>query len=245
MNCDELREDYEMYALGLAEEPGRSGIREHIGRACPTCTEGIREARGLAAFIGATAPPAEPPARLRARVLASVGVEPKSAWSSVAAWIALAASLAIVSTGLAFRERRLTAQVAQLRNEIQARGLELANLSQALSILNEPDVKSVTFGQGEPQPPRGRVFVHSSRGVLLIAGNLPPAPEGKIYEMWVIPKGGKPVPAGLFQSGKSGDAIHVLPGPVNVATTGAIAVTLESAAGAQQPTTQPLIVAAL
>ena len=38
-------------------------------------------------------------------------------------------------------------------------------------------------------------------------------------------------------------AAHLQSGPVDVASTGAIAVTLESAGGAPQPTTQPLIVA--
>jgi len=27
---------------------------------------------------------------------------------------------------------------------------------------------------------------------LLLAGNMPPLPEGKIFEMWVIPKSGAP-----------------------------------------------------
>ena len=51
--------------------------------------------------------------------------------------------------------------------------------------------------------------------MLLIASNLPPAPAGKIYEMWMIPKGGKPVPAGLFQSESTGAAMHIQPGPVD------------------------------
>ena len=72
-----------------------------------------------------------------------------------------------------------------------------------------------------------------------------PAPSGKAYEMWVIPKGGKPVPAGLFQSETNGTAMHIERGPIDVNGTGAVAVTLENEAGAAQPTSQPIIVAAL
>jgi hypothetical protein len=80
------------------------------------------------------------------------------------------------------------------------------------------------------------VFLDPARGVLLLASNLPPAPAGKTYEMWVIPKAtGKPVPAGLFQSAADGTAIHVLPGPVDVAGTAAVAVTMNVAAGATVP----------
>ena len=72
MNCDELRDQYELYALGIAEDPEASEIRAHLNRACPTCVPGVRGARELITLIGATAPAAEPPARLRKRVLAAV-----------------------------------------------------------------------------------------------------------------------------------------------------------------------------
>jgi hypothetical protein len=65
--------------------------------------------------------------------------------------------------------------------------------------------------------------------------------------MWVIPKakGSKPVPAGLFQSAADGTAMHVLPGPVDVAGTAAVAVTLERAAGATEPNLPPVFAAGL
>jgi anti-sigma-K factor RskA len=93
-------------------------------------------------------------------------------------------------------------------------------------------------------PPQGKVFLNPVRGVLLIASNLPRIPADKIYEMWIIPKGANPVPAGLFQS-EDGKAMHIQPGTVDVASTAAVAVTVENQGGAGQPTTQPLIVAAL
>jgi anti-sigma-K factor RskA len=76
-----------------------------------------------------------------------------------------------------------------------------------------------------------------------MASNLPPAPSGKLYEMWVIPKAGKPVAAGLFQSQTDGTAMHVRRGAVDLDATGAIAVTVENESGADQPTSQPFIVA--
>jgi hypothetical protein len=121
---------------------------------------------------------------------------------------------------------------------------ELARLTEAFAILNGSDTQEVSFGNA-PKPPRGKVFVSPSQGVLLMASNLPPAPAGKRYEMWVIPKGRNPAPAGMFQSGSDGNAMHIQRGAVNIANTGAVAVTLEDERGAAQPTSQPLIVAAL
>ena len=81
--------------------------------------------------------------------------------------------------------------------------------------------------------------------MLLIASNLPPAPAGKIYEMWLLPKGGKPQPAGLFQSENDGTAMHVQPGAVDVQTLAAVAVTLEVEAGTTEPTLPPVFAAAM
>jgi hypothetical protein len=254
MNCDELRDHYELYALGIAEDPELSEIRAHLDRNCDTCVPHVRRARELVTLIGATAPAVEPPARLRNRVLAAAGGRTASRlnWSPV--WAAVAAGAIIAAVVFNIRANRTHAELAQaaaelrsVQSESAARTRELARLNEAFAILNQPDAKQVVFGGAAPQPPRGRVFLDPARGVLLLASNLPPAPAGKTYEMWVIAKakGSKPVPAGLFQSAADGTALHVLPGPVDVAATGIVAVTLEPAAGVPQPTSQPIIVAAL
>ncbi len=245
MSCDELREYYEMYALGIAEDPEAGEIRAHLDRGCPVCVPGVRAARELAALIGASAPAVEPPARLRKRVLAIAGGQParRLNWSPV--WAAVAAGLLIAALVFQSRAQRASADLARLESQAAAQTRELARLHQALAILNQPGARQVLFGGAAPLPPRGRVFVDAQRGVLLLASNLPPAPAGKAYEMWVIPKGGKPVAAGLFQAAADGTALHLLPGPLDVAGAAAMAVTLEPAAGVDQPTTRPIIVAAL
>ena len=247
MNCDELRDDYELYTLGIADEPERSEIRAHLERDCPTCVPGVRGARELTTLIGATAPMVEPPARLRKRVLAiaSGQTAPRLNWSRL--WVAVAAGALIAAVVFSTRAQRASAELQRVQAESAAQTRELARLNEAFAILNQPDARQVVFGGAPAQPPRGRVFLDPARGVLLLASNLPPAPAGKAYEMWVIPKakGSQPVPAGLFQSAADGTALHVLPGPVDVAGTGAVAVTLEPAAGVPQPTSTPIIVAAL
>jgi anti-sigma-K factor RskA len=91
------------------------------------------------------------------------------------------------------------------------------------------------------------VYVQARRGVLLMSSNLPQLPAGKTYEMWMIPKGASsaPQPAGLFRPDASGSAMHVQAGPVDVATLGTVAVTVEPEAGSSAPTTTPVIVAPL
>jgi hypothetical protein len=76
--------------------------------------------------------------------------------------------------------------------------------------------------------------------VLLIAGNLPPAPSGKAYEMWIV-TGGKAKAAGMFQSAADGGAMHMQRGAMG--NSDAVAVTLENEAGVDAPTSTPLFAA--
>ena len=244
MNCEELRDQYELYAMGVADEPGKSEIREHLLRECEVCMAGVKRARAMTALLGGAAPAAAPPAKLRRRILASVGVEErKFGWTP---WLALATALGLfAAVYFGGRERGIAEEARQLRNQMRRQNIELTRLNEAFAILTSPETTVTSFGAGQPQPPKGKVFVNPGQGVLLTATNLPPAPAGKTYEMWVIPKGGRPAPAGLFQSGTDGTAMHIQRGAVDPATIGAVAVTLENEGGADQPTSTPLIVAAL
>jgi anti-sigma-K factor RskA len=245
MTCDQLKGEYELHSLGLLEDPEKTELEEHLRRGCSACILGLNQAMALNAGILALAPDVAtgvvPSKRLRRRVLASIGSEKNWGWTG--GWITIAAGLAIAVLWIGAQERQRTGELAVARQQIEKSGAEVAQIRQALSLLNQPETKQVIFGAGKPEPPRGRVFVNGQQGVLLLAGNLPAAPSGKIYELWVIPKGGAPKPAGLFQSDSNGNALYLSKGPVDMATTGAVAVTLEPESGSPGPTSTPLIVA--
>jgi Anti-sigma-K factor rskA len=241
MNCNELHDYYELYAIGVADEPERSEIRAHLNRECQVCMEGMRRARELSALLGGTSPPAAPSPKLRRRILASAGYEDRRfPWAPVLAG-ALAFSV-VACVYFAGRERDVGRELARITGISRQQTIELTRLNEIFSIVNGADTTVTTFGEGKTTPPRGKVFVSPSQGVLLVASNLPPAPAGKAYEMWVIPKGGKPLPAGVFQPAADGAATHVHRGRVDP-NADLVAVTLEDAAGADQPTTAPLFAA--
>jgi len=223
--------------MGVAEDPERNEIREHLDRGCEVCMREMKRARQVASMIGATAPPAAPSAKLRRRILASVGVEQRS--FGLAPWLGLLAALSLVGAFyFEARERSSLEELANVRNQMRQQAVDLTRLSEAMAIMNGSGTKQVNFGAGAS----GKFFVNSKSGVLLIATNLPPAPAGKAYEMWVIPKGAKPVPAGMFQSQADGTAMHIQPGPVNMDGV-TLAVTMEDQAGAAQPTSAILFAA--
>jgi len=241
MNCSELRDHYELYAFGVADEPERSEIREHLDRGCEVCTMEMKQAREMAALLGGTATPAAPSPKLRGRILASVGAEERHfGW---APFLAAATVLSLCATVyFVGRERDFAAEANILREQSRRQTIELTRLNEAFAILNGPDTTVTSFGQSQPKP-KGRVFCNPALGVLLIASNLPPAPSGKAYEMWVISKAGQAVRAGMFQAEADGTAMHIERRTLDMKTTGAVAVTLENEGGVDQPTNTPLIVA--
>lgn len=255
MSCDELKDLYELYALGALEPGERRELEEHLERNCPACTAGVNRARNLAASLAFTAPVVDPPGALRRRVLAAIAPKPEKHplltwWNH--AWATLAVLMLAAVLWYAYEYRQIEAGMALLNGRLaQAKtaNAELAArnrlLVSALELINLPDSHQLVFGQTGPQPPRGRIWVHPQRGVLLLASNLAPAPAGKTYEMWIIPKGAAPIPAGLFNSDPQGAATHVWTQPVNLASAPTVAVTLEPEGGVPMPTSQPIIKAGL
>jgi len=246
MNCDDLREHYDLYAIDIAEEPERGEIRAHLNRGCEVCMAGVKRALETMALVGTSAPAATPSSKLRRRILASIGSEERrSSWLPL--WAAAAAMIALLVVAVYFADssRRYADQASRLAGEMRSQSAQIVRLTEAFAILSGPRTTEVSFGGSQPRPPQGKVFVNPARGVLLIASNLPRTAADKIYEMWLIPKGAKPIPAGLFQSQDDASAMHIRPGTVDLASTAAVAVTVENQAGADQPTTTPLIVAPL
>jgi len=235
---------YELYAMGVLEADERSELEQHLTDGCEVCSAGVKQANASMVFLATMPEQVNPPGRLRERILASVGTQKTSfRWSAV--WATAAAALAVIAVWLTRENTNQERALNMARAEIRRTAANLANAQLALQFLDEPETEQVVFGKGKPQPPRGSVLLNAKRGVLLIASNLPPAPAGKIYELWVIPKGGAPKPSGLFQSNAQGDAVYLREGAVDMAATGAIAVTVEPEAGSTAPTTTPIVVAPL
>jgi hypothetical protein len=247
MSCEELRDHYDAYALDIADEAESREIHAHLERGCEVCTAGVKKALEAVTAVALSAPDAQPSARLRRRILASVGSEPRPMWTFSWIFAAAAVMLAVVTVYFALTNRRYSEQVAALEAELHSQNAQLSRLAEVFAIVSGPQTVEATFGGAQPRPPQGRVFMNPARGIVLIASNLPRTSSGKIYEMWIIPRAStaKPVAAGLFQSQEDGSAVHIRAGVVDAAAAAAIAVTVENEAGADQPTTTPLIVAPL
>ena len=71
---------FELYSLGLLEPEEKAEIDAHLGRSCLNCQAGMKDALAVNALFLSQAPSVVPPARLKRRLMASVGVE-RSSWT--------------------------------------------------------------------------------------------------------------------------------------------------------------------
>lgn len=255
MTCEELRDSYELHALGLTTGEERAELEAHLQRGCAQCIRGVREAAETASLVALSASEQEPPAELRRRILEAV--RPSSAKvvsmpvrpAAGKAWLpwAVAAALLLGSFWFFKAERDRSVELAQARQDLTAARealassrVDLARFQELFTILDQAETKVVSFG--DDPTPRGRVLVNPQAGVVLIASRLPQLPTGRTFQMWLIPKGGAaPQPAGLFQAAQ-GRALHRLSTPVNLATIAAVAVSVEPDGGSPAPTTTPISV---
>jgi hypothetical protein len=119
---------------------------------------------------------------------------------------------------------------------------ERDRLHSAFQFLQDPETKQYNFG--DPNAPHGIVYLHPQFGLLLIASQLPPVPQDRMYQLWILPKhGGAAQPAGTFRSASDASAVYQLNRRLNPADISGVAVTVEPASGSQMPTLPLLFVA--
>jgi hypothetical protein len=162
-------------------------------------------------------------------------------------WAAATAAVAVISAMLTggMVASRYEARLGQMARETAAvrerlRQGEAALREQvavyrgAFELLRDPATRVLALHGAGPSPEAsGRVIWHDTAGGQLVVANLPPAPAGQAYALW-LGNGGAPRPGGVFQVDASGRGMHRVPaagGPVARFT-----VTLEPEAGAPAPT---------
>ena len=207
------------------------------------------------------------PARLRGRIMSRVSpasnVVPLR--RSVTVWRmvgAVAATIALVMTGLYARERGRTealqgtiagqsatlASLAQERDTLARRmdtqektlvGLRTALESQAqmLRVLSAPRTVTASLAPQEGFAGSGRVLVDAQTGEAhVVLAGLPSPGPGKTYELWAIRGSNPPEPAGLVDVGTTpatAAKVERIAAPAEVA---AFALSIEPEGGSKSPT---------
>jgi hypothetical protein len=196
----------------------------------------------MALMATATVGP-KPPQRARQRLLDAIAKEPRGLnavparlrfnWAATLGWAA-AALMFVVVVQLRRENFGLRESVNKLAQLMSQQTIEVANAQRVMDTLTASDTQAVTLvaAKGPPQPQGKAFYLKNKSGLVFVANNLPQLPPDKIYELWLIPPGAAPIPAGLFKPDARGNAAIVnppgLPAGVEAKT---FAVTLESASG--------------
>jgi anti-sigma-K factor RskA len=147
---------------------------------------------------------------------------------------------------LAYEEeitRSLQNEIDTERAQRVALQQRMEGMSRIVAAIEAPLVRTLALaGQGDFQRALARAYIDPESGrLILYAHNLPPVPDGRTYQLWVIVED-RPTSVGVFRSDSQGEAkydagrIPDLGGPVTVA------VTLEPDGGVPKPT-GPIVLA--
>ena len=245
------------YALGALSDAERRTFAAHLDR-CHECRRETREMFHTLEVLGRAVDPTEPPPSLRARVLAQAtasGQEPVTLTShsttasravAFPAWLAAAASIAALVTGLlAWSYKRdadqVRAELAAMQQQITTMTQHIATLESAAvdarqtsAVLTAVDLARVDLsGQASAPVARGRIFWSASSGLVFSATNLPALPAGRVYQLWIVAE--TPHSAGIVAPDAAGRLNVVSGAPVAVRPK-AFALTIEPEGGRPAPT---------
>ena len=240
MNHERFDELKEAYVLGALPEEERRELEEYLARH-PERQAEVDELGAFAGLLALTPQEHEPPPALRRSIMSVVESEARSSSArSEPRFAGLREVFSLQNLGLAAAAVLVIGLFSWnmlLQGELQDLQGRVANLQES------PQSRMVALeGTGDaPQQGHAEVMILEDDRAVLMAEDMPRAPEGRTYQIWVI-EGDVPEPGGLFEP--RGDSVAaIVEKPLDEGDV--IAVTIEPAGGSRQPTTDPLMTAKL
>jgi anti-sigma-K factor RskA len=240
MNHERFDELKEAYVLGALPEEERRELEEYLARH-PERQAEVDELGAFAGLLALTPQEHEPPPALRRSIMSVVESEARSSSArSEPRFAGLREVFSLQNLGLAAAAVLVIGLFSWnmlLQGEVQDLQGRVANLQES------PQSRMVALeGTGDaPQQGHAEVMILDDDRAVLMAEDMPRAPEGRTYQIWVI-EGDVPEPGGLFEP-RGESVAAVVEKPLDEGDV--IAVTIEPAGGSQQPTTDPLMTAKL
>jgi anti-sigma-K factor RskA len=237
MNQERFEDLKDAYALGALPEDERSEFERYLATR-PDLRAEVEELGNVAGLLALLPQEQEPTPELRRRIMDTVEAETVPPRAGRRSWLAglrdavgardlALGAAAMLVIGLFSWSVLLQGEVRDLQGRVQ-------------SLQDQPEGPQMIAlgGAGAERGARAELVTLTGDRAVLVAENMPPAPEGKTYQIWVI-KGDIPEPSGLFEP--EGDSIAVVvEKPVEGAD--AVAVTVEPEGGSPEPTSDPMLV---
>jgi anti-sigma-K factor RskA len=232
------------YAVNAIDPADGRALDQHL-ETCAECRAELDALRDASGLLAHAATPAAPGNHVRAEILAKIRSEsgrPKanvvtlpqrSVWPNLLKLAAAIAFIALlVGAGVLWRrDVRLQQELAQQRQLI-------AEQQELVKLLSSASAKRIDLaGTQSAGAARATLLFEPQTGrALLLTAGLPTTPADKAYEVWFIPKGGKPIPGKVFTVDPSGHAMISEQVPPAGLENAVIAITIEPGTGSASPT---------
>lgn len=225
------------YALDAIEAAERAEFEAHLAE-CAECRETVDDFHESVAALSVLVATPPPPA-LRGELLAAIGqirpdrppvtrLSPPRRPRRPARWLVAAAAAGVLGVGGVTAWEIVSDDSSQVEPSVTDRVLQAADAQRISAELDEGG--SLTL-----------VWSRSHGRAVIVTHDLPPAPAGHVYQLWLQSPAGDMVDAGLLTM--SGDGVVALTGDASGAT--GAGVTVEPDGGSPEPTTSPIALFAM
>jgi anti-sigma-K factor RskA len=248
------------YAMGVLPDGQLNSLTAHISL-CNVCRDELAKTQVALAAYATVQPMSDVPVGARERFLAQLNTSKTEskfvqmrnknrayqASRSFKEWLESPMPLKIFAGALAatllfavYDDLNHIHELRRMKPEMNRFEAESAQLDELKQFLKGSDARQVSLHEKPPltKSPEGHALYSATSGKLIFtASNMPKPPDGKAYELWILPaSGAAPIPAGVFSPDLQGNAAVIFPAiPANVQAAG-FGVTVEVEGGVKSPT---------
>jgi hypothetical protein len=236
----------EAYALGAVGPEEGAHIEEHLGD-CLACWEHLSESQRAAALLALAVPLEEPREGLRQRIIAQAQREEQPVPEPSSRRWRLTRLMAIGTTAVALAAvGALSWSLVETRhlrsdyNDIQEQAIisaQQVNLTRELAGIEGQEMKASGRAVGASAY---YMWTRDGKQGAIICHDLPPAPEGKVYQLWIT-CGPEPVNGGTFIAWQ-GECQHIVSLKCTSPLSG-VNVSLEPEGGSLNPSNEIVLTA--
>lgn len=254
---DDYKEMLAMHALSALDTSEVRALNQHLAE-CAECRRELADWESVAASLALSADPAEPSPRVRERIMSAVRAEGESpqesrvvpfaptarrnVWTAFGSIGAIAAVVLFVVliiwiVVLWQQNRSIRREMNVLASEMRSMQEDLRQSDQFVKLMSTPGAKvAQLYGKGPGSGATAHLAYDKLGRAMLIAAHLPPAPQGKEYQLWFIVGNNPPIPGKSFTLDQMGRGVLDDRVPDQAINSAVFAITLEPAGGSTAPT---------
>lgn len=254
MECEEVGQLLEAYALGAVPPEEGAHIEEHLAD-CLACWDHLSESQRAAALLALAVPLEEPRESLRQRIIAQARRESEPApEASPRPWrlprlLAVGATAVVLAAAGALswslvETRNLHSDYHDIQHQAAANQQQVDLTRQLVGVLMRPDVETQAMVASGMAAGASASYVWTrdgKLGAIVCHHDLPNLPKGKVYQLWLSCDQGA-MDGGTFTASE-GQCQHLV--ALECSWPAAVGVSVEPEGGSPSPSSEIVLSASL